>query len=55
MADCAAAPALFYASKNVPLDGHPKSAAYLERLKQRPSFARALKEAQPYFHLYPAG
>jgi glutathione S-transferase len=54
MADCAAAPALFYADKNVPIDGHPKSAAYLERLKQRPSFARALKEAEPYFHMYPA-
>ncbi len=55
MADCAAAPALFYAAKNVPIDGHPKSAAYLVRLKQRPSFARALREAEPYFHLYPAG
>ena len=55
MADCAAAPALFYAAKNVPIDGYPKSAAYLERLKQRPSFARALKEAEPYFHMYPAG
>ncbi len=55
MADCAAAPALFYAAKNVPIDGHPKSAAYLDRLKQRPSFARALKEAEPYFHMYPAG
>lgn len=54
MADCAAAPALYYAARNVPIDGHPKSAAYLERLKQRPSFARALKEAEPFFHLYPA-
>jgi glutathione S-transferase len=53
MADCAAAPALFYAARNVPIEGHPKSAAYLERLKQRPSFARALKEAEPYFHMYP--
>jgi glutathione S-transferase len=53
MADCAAAPALFYASKNVPIDSHPKCAAYLERLKERPSFARALSEAEPYFHLYP--
>lgn len=53
MADCAAAPALFYAARNVPIDGRPKSAAYLERLKQRPSFAHALKEAEPYSHLYP--
>jgi glutathione S-transferase len=55
MADCAAAPALFYAAKNVPLDGFPKSAAYLDRLQQRPSFARVLREAEPFFHLYPAG
>jgi glutathione S-transferase len=55
MADCAAAPALFYAAKNVPIDGHPKSAAYLERLVRRPAFARALKEAEPFFHMYPAG
>jgi glutathione S-transferase len=55
LADCAAAPALFYAAKNVPIDGHPKTAAYLERLKQRPSFARALKEAEPFFQMYPAG
>ena len=54
MADCAAAPALFYASRNVALDGHPRCAAYLERLQQRPSFTRTLKEAEPFFHLYPA-
>ncbi|WP_395647595.1 glutathione S-transferase family protein [Terricaulis sp.] len=54
MADCAAAPALFYAAKNVPIDGYRKGAAYLERLQQRPCFARALKESEPYFHLYPA-
>ena len=28
-------------------------AAYLERLMKRPSFARAVKEAQPYFALFP--
>ncbi len=54
MADCAAAPALYYAGRNVAIDGHPACAAYLERLKQRPSFARVLREAEPYFHLYPA-
>jgi glutathione S-transferase len=54
MADCAAAPALFYAGKLVPLAEYPKTAAYLERLKQRPSFARVLKEAEPYFHMFPA-
>ncbi len=53
MADCAAAPALFYANKVVPLDAHKNTAAYLERLMQRPSFARALKEAKPYFRFFP--
>jgi glutathione S-transferase len=54
MADCAAAPALWYAVRNVPLDGKfPAIAAYLERLKARPSFARAVKESEPLFHLYP--
>ncbi len=54
MADCAAAPALFYANKVLPFgDTHPNVAAYLERLKARPSFARVLDEAQPYFALFP--
>lgn len=54
MADCAAAPSLYYAVRNEPLAAsHVATAAYLERLKQRPSFARALQEAQPFFHLYP--
>jgi glutathione S-transferase len=53
MADCAAAPALFYAHKVVPLDGFKHTAAYRERLMQRPSFARALMEAEPYFGLFP--
>jgi glutathione S-transferase len=54
MADCSAAPALFYASKVVPRGAAQKNvAAYLERLKNRPSFARVLKEAEPYFHMFP--
>jgi glutathione S-transferase len=54
MVDCAAAPALFYAAKVVPFgDDRPKLAAYLERLMARPSYARALEEAQPYFKLFP--
>lgn len=54
MADCAAAPALFYADKVMPFAGtHRNAAAYLERLKQRPSFARVLEEAQPYFKMFP--
>jgi glutathione S-transferase len=54
MADCAAAPALFYADKVMPLAGaYPNVAAYLQRLMQRPAFARVLTEAEPYFRLFP--
>lgn len=54
MADCAAAPALFYANKVIPLgDAHRNAAAYLDRLMKRPSFARAIEEAQPYLTLFP--
>lgn len=54
LADCAAAPALFYANTVVPFGGmHKRLAAYLDRLMARPSFARALKEAEPYFDLFP--
>jgi glutathione S-transferase len=53
MADCAAAPALFYAEGRVPFGDRPNVKAYLDRLKARPSYARALKEAEPYFHMVP--
>jgi len=54
LADCAAAPALFYGSMAVPFgDEHNNVAAYLERIKARPSFARVLKEAEPYFGMVP--
>jgi glutathione S-transferase len=54
MADCAAAPALFYADKVMPFaETHKNAAAYLGRLKQRPPFARVLEEAQPYFKNFP--
>jgi glutathione S-transferase len=54
MADCAAAPALFYANKLMPFAGtHRHAAAYLERLMKRPSFARTLREAEPYFGMFP--
>lgn len=54
LADCAAAPALFYASTLQPLPNalvHLRS--YFERLMDRPSVRRVLEEARPYFHLYP--
>jgi glutathione S-transferase len=54
MADCAASPALFYANLVLPFgDTHKNLAGYFDRLMQRPSFARAVKEAQPYFKLFP--
>src|SRR5205085_2671464 len=54
LADCAAAPALFYADKVEPFEGRwPNAAALLERLKARPSFARVLCEAEPYFRYFP--
>jgi glutathione S-transferase len=55
MADCAAAPTLFFLDMAVaPLaENHPNLAAYLGRLKQRPSYARALKEAEPYLQFVP--
>ncbi len=56
MADCAAAPALYYADKVMPLgETHLHAAGYLGRLMQRPSFARVLDEAEPYFRMFPAG
>lgn len=54
LADCSAAPALWYATRNAPLEGaFPRIAAYLDRLKARPPFARAVKESEPLFHMYP--
>jgi glutathione S-transferase len=55
MADCAAAPALFYAQKIVPFGDRPRLAAYYERLTRRASFARVLDEAAPYFAMFPQG
>jgi len=54
LADCAAAPALFYASTLQPLPATLGSLrAYFERLMARPAVRRVLDEARPYFHFYP--
>ena len=54
LADCAAAPALFYANEVIPFgETHKNVAAYFDRLKARPSYARVLKEAEPYFAMFP--
>ncbi len=54
MADCAAAPALFYANLVLPFDDkHQNVRAYFDRLLERPSFARVVEEAKPYRELFP--
>ena len=54
IADCAAAPALFYAGIVLPFaHTHPPLAGYFERLVQRPAVARVIAEARPYFPLFP--
>jgi len=54
LADCAAASPLFYGGMVVPFgDANKNLAAYFERLKARASFARVLKEAEPYFQMVP--
>ena len=54
LADCAAAPPLFYGNMVVPFgDEHRHLRAYFARLKSRPSFARVMKEAEPYFNMVP--
>jgi glutathione S-transferase len=55
MADCAAAPALYYGERFYGSfrSSHPAAMAYLDRLMARPSYARVLQEAKPYMHLLP--
>lgn len=56
MADCAAAPSLFYADWVRPIgDAYPRVRAYRARLLARPSFARAIEEARPYRSYFPLG
>jgi|SRR3989344_30424 len=54
LADCAAAPALFYASTLVPFpDDCQHLSTYFDSLVQRPSFRRVIDEARPWFAFYP--
>jgi glutathione S-transferase len=56
LADCAAAPALFYADWTHPIaERFANLRAYRRRLLARPSFARAVDEARPYRPLFPLG
>lgn len=56
LADCAAAPALFYADWVHRIDGKFAGVrSYRARLLARPSFARCVEEARPYRPLFPLG
>ena len=56
LADCAAAPALFYADWTHAIDRKFENLrAYRSRLLTRPSFARAVDEARPFRKLFPLG
>ena len=56
LADCGAAPFLFYAHWTHPIpDRYPRLLAYRARLVARPSFARAVEEARPYRAYFPLG
>lgn len=56
MADCAAAPALFYADWVHPIsDSFPGVRAYRTRLLARPAFARAVDGGRPFRHWFPLG
>jgi glutathione S-transferase len=56
LADCAAAPSLFYAdwTYRIP-EQYGNLLAYRSRLLQRPSFARAVDEARRFRHYFPLG
>jgi len=56
LADCAAAPSLFYADWTHPIsEAFPVLRAYRARLLARPSFARAVDEARQYRSFFPLG
>jgi glutathione S-transferase len=56
LADCAAAPSLFYADWTCRIpERYPSLRAYRARLLARPSFARAVDDARPFRHLFPLG
>lgn len=56
LADCGAAPALFYADWSYPIPPELTALhAYRARLLARPSFARAVDEARPYRFFFPLG
>jgi glutathione S-transferase len=56
LADCAAAPSLFYADWAHPIDeSFPHVRSYRSRLLARPSVARTVDEARPFRQFFPLG
>ncbi|MBU4434091.1 MAG: glutathione S-transferase family protein [Alphaproteobacteria bacterium] len=56
LADCAAAPSLFYADWVHPIgEAFPRVRAYRARLLARPSMARCVEEGRPYRPYFPLG
>jgi glutathione S-transferase len=56
LADCAAAPALFYSDWTHPIaDRYPALRAYRAQLLARPSVAQAVDGGRPYRHYFPLG
>jgi glutathione S-transferase len=55
IAECAAAPGLFFALAINPWDErmHPQLTRYYRALAQRPSFSKVITDARPYRHLFP--
>jgi glutathione S-transferase len=55
IADCAAAPGLFYALAIHPWneDAYPQLTRYYRALAHRPAFAKVIADARPYRHLFP--
>ena len=55
VADCAAAPALFYCHAVHPWGEYPELSRYFRATLARPSFARVVEEARPYRPIFPPG
>lgn len=55
LADCAAAPSLFYADWVEPIGDRPRLADYRRRLLAHPIVARAVDEGRPYRSFFPLG
>ena len=54
MADCSLAPALFYAPRVAPFDSRPGIRSYWERMCQRPTWQRVMREAEPFLEMMKA-